>query len=123
MNPKDADEMANSVDPDQTAPRSSLIWVCTVCPIISVRKLRIIIVLPKKSARFATSCVKIYIETCINAKEKTLCITISGFLCQSTESAITVASKVTQLCGSKALLSCYSSKKLGFHSKQMFDKF
>ena len=23
--------MANSVDPDQTAPRSSLIWVCTVC--------------------------------------------------------------------------------------------
>ena len=24
-------EMANSADPDQTAPRSSLIWVCTVC--------------------------------------------------------------------------------------------
>ena len=23
--------MANSVDPDQTAPWSSLIWVCTVC--------------------------------------------------------------------------------------------
>ena len=23
--------MANSVDPHQTAPRSSLIWVCTVC--------------------------------------------------------------------------------------------
>ena len=23
--------MANSVDPDQTAPRSSLIWVYTVC--------------------------------------------------------------------------------------------
>ena len=23
---------ANSVDPDQTAPRSSLIWVCTICP-------------------------------------------------------------------------------------------
>ena len=32
MSPKDADRMANSVDPDQTAPqggveRSSLIWV------------------------------------------------------------------------------------------------
>ena len=36
--------MANSVDPDQTAPRSSLIWICTVCPGISVRKLRIIMV-------------------------------------------------------------------------------
>ena len=37
MRPKDADGIANSVDPDQTAPRSSLIrssliWVCTVCP-------------------------------------------------------------------------------------------
>ena len=38
--PNDADGMADSVDPDQT--RSSLIWVCTVCPGISVRKLRII---------------------------------------------------------------------------------
>ena len=36
--PNDADGMANSVDPD----RSSLIWVCTVCPGISVQKLRII---------------------------------------------------------------------------------
>ena len=35
MSPNDADGMANSVDPDQT---SSLIWVCTVCPGISVRK-------------------------------------------------------------------------------------
>ena len=44
--PNDADGMANSVDPDQTAPsRSSLIWVCTVCPCLSVRKLRIITVL------------------------------------------------------------------------------
>ena len=42
MGPNDADGMANSVDPDQTAPRSSLIRVCTVCPGISVRKLRII---------------------------------------------------------------------------------
>ena len=33
--------MTNSVDPDQ---RSSLIWVCTVCYGISVRKLRIITV-------------------------------------------------------------------------------
>ena len=44
MSPNGADGMANSVDPDQTAPRSSLIWVCTVCPGISVRKLRIITV-------------------------------------------------------------------------------
>ena len=44
MSPNDADRMANSVDPDQTAPRSSLIWVCTVCPGISIRKLRIITV-------------------------------------------------------------------------------
>ena len=52
MSPNDADGMANSVDPDQTAPlgaadcssRSSLIWVCTVCPDLSVRKLRIITV-------------------------------------------------------------------------------
>ena len=39
MSPNDADRMADSVDPDQTAPRSSLIWVCTVCPGISVGKL------------------------------------------------------------------------------------
>ena len=44
MSPNDADGMANSEDPDQTAPRS-LIWVCTVCPGISVRKLRIITVI------------------------------------------------------------------------------
>ena len=44
MSSKDADRMANSVDPDQTAPLGSLIWVCTVCPGISVRKLRIITV-------------------------------------------------------------------------------
>ena len=41
MSPNDADGMANSVDPDQTS-RSSLIWVCTVCPGISVWKLKII---------------------------------------------------------------------------------
>ena len=38
MCPNNADGMANSVDPDQTC---SLIWVCTVCPGISVQKLRI----------------------------------------------------------------------------------
>ena len=37
MHPNDAEGIANSVDPDQTAP---LIWVCTVCPDLSVRKLR-----------------------------------------------------------------------------------
>ena len=37
MSPNDADGMANSVDPDLG---SSLIWVCTVCPGISVHKLR-----------------------------------------------------------------------------------
>ena len=36
MHPKDADGMANSVDPDQTASRSSLILVCTVCLDLSV---------------------------------------------------------------------------------------
>ena len=40
MHPKDAGGIANSVDPDQTAPRSSLIWVFTVCPDLSVQKLR-----------------------------------------------------------------------------------
>ena len=49
MCPNDAEGIANSVDPDQTAPlgafsRSSLIWVCTVCPDLSVRKLWIIVV-------------------------------------------------------------------------------
>ena len=45
MGPNDADGMANSVDPDQIASlisRSSLIWVYTVCPDQSVRKLRTI---------------------------------------------------------------------------------
>ena len=41
MSPNDENGMANSVDPDQTAPQ---IWVYTVCPGISVRKLRIITV-------------------------------------------------------------------------------
>ena len=41
MRPKDAEGIANSVDPDQTA----LIWVCTVCPGLCVRKLRIITVM------------------------------------------------------------------------------
>ena len=41
MSPDDADGMANSVDPDQIDPLGA---VCTVCPGISVRKLRIITV-------------------------------------------------------------------------------
>ena len=41
MCPKDADGMANSVDPDQTT-WSSLIWVYTVCLDLPVQKLRII---------------------------------------------------------------------------------
>ena len=45
MSLNNADRMANNADPDQTAPRSSLIRVYTVCPGISVRKLRIITVL------------------------------------------------------------------------------
>ena len=36
----DANGIANSEDPDQTAP----IWVCTVCPDQSVRELRVITV-------------------------------------------------------------------------------
>ena len=36
MGPQDADGMTNSVDPDQTAPLGSLIWVYTVCPSLSV---------------------------------------------------------------------------------------
>ena len=39
MHPKDAEGIANSVYPDQTAPLGSLIWVCIVCPDLSVRKL------------------------------------------------------------------------------------
>ena len=55
MHPKDADEMASNVDPDQTAPsgvvwsgstlfaqRSSLISVYCICPDLSVWILRII---------------------------------------------------------------------------------
>ena len=54
MCPKGTDRIANSVDPDQTAPRgavisgcssrNSLIWVYIVCPDLSVKKLRIITV-------------------------------------------------------------------------------
>ena len=42
----DAVGIANSEDPDQNAPIwSSLIWVCTVCPNLTVEKFKIIIVL------------------------------------------------------------------------------
>ena len=40
MPPKDVDGLANSVDPDQTAPKSSLIRACIVCLDLSVRKFR-----------------------------------------------------------------------------------
>ena len=40
----DANGITNSKDPDETAPLSSLIWVCIVCPDLSVRKLRVITV-------------------------------------------------------------------------------
>ena len=36
MPPKDVERMANSVDPDQTAPKSSLIRIFTVCSDIHV---------------------------------------------------------------------------------------
>ena len=52
-----------------------------------------------------------------------MCITISGSLCQSTESTITVASKVTKLCGSVDLPSFCSSRILGFIVNRHFDKF
>ena len=42
MRPNDADWLANSVDSDQIG--SSLIWVYTVCPGLSIWKLRIITV-------------------------------------------------------------------------------
>ena len=38
------DRMENNVDPDQTAPRSSLILVCTVCSDLSVPILRFFVV-------------------------------------------------------------------------------
>ena len=41
---KDAEQMANSVDHDQTAPcRSSLFWACTVCLDLSVPILRTLV--------------------------------------------------------------------------------
>ena len=68
MSLKDADGMANSVDPDQTAPqsdlglhcssRSSLIWVNTVCPDLYAWKLRIITV--AEHYQMATTCNIIY---------------------------------------------------------------
>ena len=45
MRLKDADGMANIVDPDQIAPRSSLIWVYTVCLDLPIQKLRIIMIM------------------------------------------------------------------------------
>ena len=47
MSPKDAEGIANSVDRDETA----LLWVCTVCPYLSVQRLRIITVSQKRPAK------------------------------------------------------------------------
>ena len=66
MGTKDAHVMANGVDPDQTAPLGAvqyrpwsdccLIWVYTVCPDLSVQKLRNFTVKrPKKAYRMANS--------------------------------------------------------------------
>ena len=66
MSPNDANGKANSVDPDQNESKRckrkgkqcrpwadcSLIWVCTVCPGISVRKQRIIRVVMKMKQNF-----------------------------------------------------------------------
>ena len=57
MCPKSADRMANSADPDQTAPlhcssSSSLIWVYTVCSDLSVRKFRNITVTTDLHVRY-----------------------------------------------------------------------
>ena len=56
MHPKDGDRIANSIDPDQTAP---LIWVGTVCSDRSVRKRRIITValaVPPLTLRLSYKC-------------------------------------------------------------------
>ena len=45
MSPNDADGMANSVDPDQTAPLAVRSGSALFCPDLSVRKLRNITVL------------------------------------------------------------------------------
>ena len=44
---KNADGMANRADPDQTAPRSSLIWVCTFYACMSVWIFRACMVVAK----------------------------------------------------------------------------
>ena len=48
MDPQDADRMVNSVDPDQTAP----LWIYIVCPDLSVRKIRNIMVFVSFSFQF-----------------------------------------------------------------------
>ena len=78
MHQKDTGGIANSVDPDQTA-RSSLIWVCTVCPSLAVRKLRIItvkqglrqgdVVLPFLFIKFRMDADEIVIYICNKIRE------------------------------------------------------
>ena len=76
MHPKDAEWIANSVDPNQTA-RSRLILVCTVCPDLSVRKLRSITVFmttlllrsSSVSAYYALCIVSIWANACRNQQK------------------------------------------------------
>ena len=66
MGLKDADKIANSVDPDQTAPLiSSLIWVYTVCPEFSVRKLGIITVVKVVKLPCCSLCVCVCVFVCV----------------------------------------------------------
>ena len=66
MSPNDTDGMANSVDPDQTAPLRLGLWLglglgCTVCPGLAVRKLRIITVITNKLNIYIYIYIYIYI--------------------------------------------------------------
>ena len=64
MPPKDVERMANSVDPDQTAPQeSSLIRIYTVCSDIHVPIFRIITVIPCKTIYLMLSSLPLLSET------------------------------------------------------------
>ena len=66
--------IANNEDPDQTAPRNSLIWVCTVCPDLSVRKLRVIMVYHKiKSKTMLILCLQLFIHVISLKRESGRC--------------------------------------------------
>ena len=71
MHSKDAEGMANSLDPDQIA-QSGLIWVYNVCPDLSVRKLRVITV-----GRVRQSTV----EPCCNYRN--ICVPLHTIICEA----------------------------------------